>query len=381
MPRDYYEVLGVGRDADEREIKKAFRRLARELHPDVNAHDPEAEEKFKEAAEAYEVLSDAERRRTYDAYGHDGLRVGRLRAELRGLRLDLGPLQRVLRRRAASTRRSAARGCAAGRCRAATSRVGGRRSTSREAARGDAGRGHLRRDRAVRDLPRQRRRAGHADRHLPALQRRRPDPGRPAHALRPDGADRAVRPVRRRRPRSPSSRATRCDGRGMTRRAAARRGRRPGRDRRRPADPGHRPRPRGRARRAGRRPLRASCASREDERFIRDGEDLVTVVDVAAPLAALGDDDPGADARRRRPARRARGHAAGRDDHAGRPRHAAARAAAAPATCACVVNVVDPAPADREQRDLLEQLASSLTEDNLREDEGMLAKLKRALAG
>ena len=76
MPRDYYEVLGVGRDADETEIKKAFRRLARELHPDVNDHDPEAEEKFKAAAEAYEVLSDAERRRTYDAYGHEGLRSG-----------------------------------------------------------------------------------------------------------------------------------------------------------------------------------------------------------------------------------------------------------------------------------------------------------------
>jgi molecular chaperone DnaJ len=76
MPRDYYEVLGVGRDAGESEIKKAFRGLARELHPDVNDHDPEAEEKFKAAAEAYEVLSDAERRRTYDAYGHEGLRSG-----------------------------------------------------------------------------------------------------------------------------------------------------------------------------------------------------------------------------------------------------------------------------------------------------------------
>jgi len=76
MPADYYEVLGVGRDADAGEIKKAFRALARELHPDVNDHDPEAEAKFKAAAEAYEVLSDAERRRTYDAYGHEGLRSG-----------------------------------------------------------------------------------------------------------------------------------------------------------------------------------------------------------------------------------------------------------------------------------------------------------------
>ena len=76
MPRDPYEVLGVDRAADEAAIKKAFRRLARELHPDVNTSDPRAEEKFKEAAEAYEILSDAERRRTYDAFGHDGLRSG-----------------------------------------------------------------------------------------------------------------------------------------------------------------------------------------------------------------------------------------------------------------------------------------------------------------
>jgi molecular chaperone DnaJ len=75
-PRDPYEVLGVTRDADETQIKKAFRRLARELHPDVNKDDPEAEEKFKEAAEAYEILSDPERRATYDRYGHEGLRSG-----------------------------------------------------------------------------------------------------------------------------------------------------------------------------------------------------------------------------------------------------------------------------------------------------------------
>jgi molecular chaperone DnaJ len=72
--RDFYEVLGIGRDADEKEIKKAFRKLARELHPDVNRHDPAAEEKFKEAAEAYEVLSNPERRSVYDRYGHEGLK-------------------------------------------------------------------------------------------------------------------------------------------------------------------------------------------------------------------------------------------------------------------------------------------------------------------
>jgi len=73
MRRDAYEQLGVARGADERAIKKAFRGLARELHPDVNSHDPEAEEKFKAAAEAYEVLSDPERRAVYDRHGWDGL--------------------------------------------------------------------------------------------------------------------------------------------------------------------------------------------------------------------------------------------------------------------------------------------------------------------
>ena len=76
MPRDYYEVLGVGRNASDGELKSAFRGLARELHPDVNDHDPEAEEKFKEAAEAYEVLSDPDRRRTYDQFGQEGLKQG-----------------------------------------------------------------------------------------------------------------------------------------------------------------------------------------------------------------------------------------------------------------------------------------------------------------
>jgi molecular chaperone DnaJ len=75
-PTDPYELLGVARDADETTIKKAFRKLARELHPDVNKHDPDAEEKFKEAAEAYEILKDPERRAIYDRYGHEGLRSG-----------------------------------------------------------------------------------------------------------------------------------------------------------------------------------------------------------------------------------------------------------------------------------------------------------------
>jgi molecular chaperone DnaJ len=76
MKRDYYEVLGVPRDADTQQIKKAYRKLARQHHPDVNNHDPDCEEKFKEATEAYEVLCDEEKRSIYDRFGHDGLRRG-----------------------------------------------------------------------------------------------------------------------------------------------------------------------------------------------------------------------------------------------------------------------------------------------------------------
>jgi len=73
-PRDYYEVLGVGKDADAKVIKKAYRKLAMQFHPDRNPDNPEAEAKFKEASEAYSVLSDEQKRATYDRYGHAGLR-------------------------------------------------------------------------------------------------------------------------------------------------------------------------------------------------------------------------------------------------------------------------------------------------------------------
>lgn len=74
--RDYYEVLGIKKDADEETVKKAYRKLAKKYHPDMNADDPYAEEKFKEITEAYNVLSDKEKRKLYDQFGHAAFENG-----------------------------------------------------------------------------------------------------------------------------------------------------------------------------------------------------------------------------------------------------------------------------------------------------------------
>ena len=71
--RDYYEVLGVSKDASAEEIKKAYRQKAMQYHPDKNPGNKEAEDKFKEAAEAYEVLRDPEKKQRYDQFGHAGM--------------------------------------------------------------------------------------------------------------------------------------------------------------------------------------------------------------------------------------------------------------------------------------------------------------------
>ena len=71
--RDYYEVLGVARDASDQDLKSAYRKLALKHHPDRNQHEPDAEDKFKEAAEAYAVLSDPDKRARYDRFGHAGV--------------------------------------------------------------------------------------------------------------------------------------------------------------------------------------------------------------------------------------------------------------------------------------------------------------------
>ena len=70
MKQDYYEVLGIGKQADEKEIKRAYRKLAKKYHPDMNPGDKVAEQKFKEVTEAYNVLSDKEKRKLYDRFGH-----------------------------------------------------------------------------------------------------------------------------------------------------------------------------------------------------------------------------------------------------------------------------------------------------------------------
>ncbi len=74
--RDYYEVLGVDKNADETAIKKAYRQLAKKYHPDMNPGDAEAEKKFKEASEAYAVLSDPDKKRQYDQFGHAAFEGG-----------------------------------------------------------------------------------------------------------------------------------------------------------------------------------------------------------------------------------------------------------------------------------------------------------------
>jgi molecular chaperone DnaJ len=365
MPRDPYEVLGVARDASEQDIKKAFRQLARELHPDVNAHDPDAEEKFKEAAEAYEILSDDERRATYDRYGHEGLRSGGyapnfdafssigdlFNAFFGAAGVRTGPTQggdvavRVdveLAEAAAGTNREVAFDVVE-RCERCHGN-GAEPGTPIETCERCGGSGQLQ---AVTRTP-----FGQMMRTMVC------------DVCHGDG-------------RVPTQPCERCRGRGRV--AATRR-----LEVEIPAGIADAQRIRlggqGHAGEAGAPPgdLYVLVSVRDDPRFVREGDDLITVLDVAAPLASLGAtlevptlegptsvELPAGTQPGEVLTVRGEGMPSLRRGRRGNLR--------------VVVNVVVPRRLTAEQRELVQRLNDSLGEDNLRSHESVFAKLRRAL--
>jgi molecular chaperone DnaJ len=368
-PRDPYEVLGISREATEQEVKKSFRRLARELHPDVNAHDPQAEEKFKEAAEAYEILSDPERRATYDRYGHEGLRSGGYAPNFEGFG-SIGDLFDAFF--------------------GGSSPFGGR--AAGPAAGGDV---------AVAvelDLA-QAAQGASVEVAFDAVERcehchgNGAEPGTPIETCERCGGAGQLQAVTR-TPFGQMVRTIACDvchGDGRVPREPCRECR-------------------GRGRRAAQRKLTVDVPAgiadgqrirleakghsgeagapagdlyvlvkvKADERFVREGDDLITALDVSAPLAAVGaslqvptldgpspiEIPPGT-----QPGEvltvRGQGMPSLRRGRRGDLR--------------VVVNVIVPRRLSAEQRELFERLHDTLTEENLRTEESMFAKLRRAL--
>jgi molecular chaperone DnaJ len=365
-PRDPYEVLRIQRDASEQEIKKAFRQMARELHPDVNAHDPDAEEKFKEAAEAYEILSDPDRRATYDRYGHDGLRSGGYAPNFDGFG-SIGDLFDAFFGGGASGRAGPSGGAdiaVAVEIDLVEAADGVTMEVSYEAVDRCE---HCRGNGA--------------------------EPGTPIETCERCGGSGQLQATTR-TPFGQMVRTIACDvchgdGRVPTEpcRDCRGRGRVTGRrklDVEVPAgiSDGQRIRLGGRGH-AGEMGAPAGdlyvlVRVREDERFVREGDHLITAVDVPAPVAALGGTlevaalegsvsielpagtQPG-------DALTLRGQGM---PSLGRGRRGDLRV---------VVNVVIPRRLTEEQRELLEQLKATLTPENLRSEESMFAKLRRAL--
>jgi molecular chaperone DnaJ len=379
MPRDYYETLGVTRDADETEIKKAFRRLARELHPDVNSHDPEAEDKFKEAAEAYEVLSDADRRATYDRFGHDGLRSGGYAPKFD----SFGSFGDIFEAFFGGASPFGGAFGGAGGARAAGPAQGGDVAVSAEIDLVQAASG------------------ASVEVSYEAIVRcehcrgNGAEPGTPIETCPRCQGSGQLRAVSR-TPFGQVVRATVCDvchGEGRVARDPCHvcrgRGRRVERARVAVDVPagiadGQRIRVsgRGHAGEQGGPPgdLYVQVRVREDPRFVRDGDDLVTAVDVAAPRAALGTtvEVPTLDGAVELEI------PAGTQPHeilvvagAGMPALRGRRSG----DLRVVVNVVIPRRLRREQRELLEQLADSMTDENLRTEEGVFGKLRRVFGG
>jgi molecular chaperone DnaJ len=367
MPRDPYEVLGVERGASEQQIKKAFRQLAMELHPDVNAHDPDAERKFKEAAEANEILSDPERRATYDRYGHDGLRSGGYAPNFDGF----GSISDLF---------NAFFGGGS---------VGGRDGTAQggdvavaieldlfEAANG------AKLEVAYEAVDRCEHCNGNGA-----------EPGTPIRTCARCGGAGQLQAVTRtvlgQMVRTIVCDECHGDGRVAEQPCAQCRGR--GRvtsrrtldvdvpagisDGQRIRVGGH-----GHAGEAGAPAgdLYVLVRVREDDRFVREGDDLITALDVAAPLAALGAtlEVPTLDgaASLELPAGTQPGEVLTLRGQ-GMPSLRRARRG----DLRVVVNVIVPRRLSAEQRELTERLNDSLGEDNLRSQESVFAKLRRAL--
>ncbi len=375
MPRDYYEVLGVSRQASDAEIKRAFRRLARELHPDVNSQDPHAEEKFKQAAEAYEVLSDSERRATYDRYGHEGLRSGGYAPNFEGFG-SVADIFETFFGGSGSPFGDIFGGGARG-----SGRIqGGDVAVSVQVDLAGAAHGA--------SVPV----SYEAIVRCEHCQGNGAEPGTPIETCQRCGGQGQLRAVSR-TPFGQVMRSTicdRCGGDGRVPKEPCEKCRGRGRRTERvkisvdvPAGiaDGQRIRIAGRGH-AGERggppgDLYVQVRVREDSRFLRDGDDLVTAVDVAAPLAALGttvtvptvDDEIELEI------------AAGTQPHEvlvvrgkGMPALRGRRSG----DLRVVVNVVVPRHLNRRQRELVEQLAETMTDHNLRTDGGVFGKLRRA---
>ncbi|TML25670.1 MAG: molecular chaperone DnaJ [Actinobacteria bacterium] len=376
MPADYYEVLGVSRGASEQDVKKAFRRLARELHPDVNTHDPAAEEKFKEAAEAYEVLSDPELRQIYYRYGHEGLRSGGFEPSFEGF----GSFADIFDAFFGGGLGDPLGFGSAGRSRAVQ---GGDVVVTAEVELADVLVGTSVDVSFDAIAPCERCHGNGAE------------PGTPIVTCERCGGSGQLRAVSR-TPFGQVVRATVCDVCGGDGRVAETpctrcRGRGRTAQRRRlsidvPAgvDDGQRIRlaGRGHAGELGGPPgdLYVLLRIREDRRFVRDGTDLVTVIDVPAPAAALGrrmtvPTLDGEEAEIELPAGTQPGMTLTLRGRGLPPLRGVRRG-----DLRVVVDVVIPQRLSPEQRRLVKELADSLTEENLQSaDEGVFAKLRRVL--
>jgi molecular chaperone DnaJ len=371
MPRDPYEVLGLDRDASEQQIKKAFRALAMELHPDVNAHDPQAEEKFKEAAEANEILSDPERRATYDRYGHEGLRSGGYAPNFDAF----GSISDLF-----ETFFGAGGGAFGGRSGPA---AGGDLAVAVEIDLLEAAQG------ATVQV------AYEAVERCEHCRGNGAEPGTPIEACERCGGHGQLQAVTR-TPFGQMARTVLCDvchGDGRVPKQPCRecrgRGRKAARcelDVETPAGiaDGQRIRlsERGHAGEAGAPAgdLYVLVRVREDERFVREGDDLIAALDVAAPLAALGAtlETPTLEgtAEIEVPAGTQPGEVLTLRGE-GMPGLRRGRRG----DLRVVVNVVIPRRLSEEQRELLERLNVTLTAENLGSDESMFAKLRRTLRG